>query len=277
MTMSDDCACIFMGVLSTHHGHQLLQTLAHFGWLQQNKSTCKDIILVFVACVTTCRISSQKDVHRHNPDLQPLFAAIDTVAPQSSVTIKLVTRRENPEGVGFERMLIPTSKGVCPSVFDSAQALFFENLRGHCCRNVPSPSRASRIWASRKSAGSRSVSNEVALESALEFAFGFQAIDFGSLSFVEQVTLCSGAVVLAGFAGTNMHNALFQQRGAQCIVCDWCVPSENRYVQQSAMDISDVCGTFVPWKGVSAGNTAVDISYIVHMVRLAMGEVAGSS
>jgi capsular polysaccharide biosynthesis protein len=75
------------------------------------------------------------------------------------------------------------------------------------------PSKARRLYVSRRKATRRKVSNEREVERLL-INYGFKVVYFEDYTFQEVVQLCAGAELLVGIHGAGLANILFMPESA---------------------------------------------------------------
>ena len=73
-----------------------------------------------------------------------------------------------------------------------------------------------RIYATRNRGSRRSPRNNVEVESWFRLN-GFEVIDFGNLTFANQIALAHESEIIIGLHGSNLTNIMFMQRG-RCVV-----------------------------------------------------------
>lgn len=140
------------------------------------------------------------------------------------------------------------------------------------------PSPTPRLYLSRRKLSRRNftrvVANEAAVEAVLQ-AHGFQVIYPETMSMAEQVALYSRADVVAGVAGSALHNSVFMKPGATLIeLGDYRYDGKPTPTQSLCDEVSGVRTAFVPFRGRIVGERGAML-YDMSALRNALADILG--
>lgn len=201
---------VFVGNLSIHFGHFLLETISSFHiviagieqgvfrpgdkWLFFSSATHQE--LNNAAFIHTCF-----DIFGINwPDVEVVnrsFCARELLVPKRCMKVK--------NDFGGARM------------YNSRPFLPYKLLRSFLHKEGEG---TRRVYFTRKNfnagQGARRVENELMVEEVFS-NFGFEIVSPEALSFSEQISIASDSEWLAGFEGSAMHLSAFQPKGGNVI------------------------------------------------------------
>jgi len=95
-----------------------------------------------------------------------------------------------------------------PNLFNQMRSLYFEYIK---TKHPSNSAYGERIYASRKKARARKISNESEVSELLT-SKGFQEVHFEDISFFEQVAIMSKATHLVSIHGAGLTNMIFMPR-----------------------------------------------------------------
>ncbi len=179
---------LFMGYLSAHYGHFLLESLCR-AWASERHP---DLPLVWV--LLHPQISGE--LTKWQRAVFEFYGLLDRVQ-----LVRASTR--------FERLLVPEEGYRIKYHFASEHAVFLGKYPG------VDPLPGKKVWVSRSGLKKRNVNNEEAVEAALE-ARGWTIVHPQKLKWTDQLRVLADCEHLAGFAGSALHTivALGGFRGA---------------------------------------------------------------
>lgn len=205
---------IYLGHLTSHYGHFLLETLSRFWALQPGEVYDNYVFHQFL----------------HNiPDIET-FSPIKVTFEAYGIDPKKVLIIDSP--IRFENLTVPNSLISINNSGNIEQAVVYKHISDYCLKNYRKeenffsklfPSRLEKLLKAKKIYLSRSkfnsgkfVKNESDIENIFK-SFGFTILSPELLNFVDQVLLFNNVEVLAGLNGSAMHNTLFMQKGRLAI------------------------------------------------------------
>lgn len=137
-----------------------------------------------------------------------------------------------------------------------------------------------RVYLSRRKFSHQQFDRVVANEVELEHVFrshDFEIIYPETLNFLEQVSLCANASVVAGVSGSGLHNSLFMKPGRLLIEL-----GDPRYdglpapTQTLCNHVAGVRTAFIPFAGIRFGPRGTML-FNVSSLKTALSNVLGSS
>jgi hypothetical protein len=241
-----DGRCIYLGHYSGHYGHFLLETLSRF-W-------------VFCDGVDYDKVIFQPFIHEtpspHSyPPARVSFECFNIKSNQLLMVDRLMM---------FRHLIVPTALVEVNNQSNEEQILVYRQIAEYCERNFHKRGKflhrffpkqredvqRNRLYLSRRRLKSpHFMVNEDEVEK-LFTGFGFTIIYPETLSFQEQVVLYKQAQVLAGFAGSALHNSVFMMDNALVIsLGDVRRPNDSHPNQKMCDGLSKVQSVFVKFTG----------------------------
>ena len=182
---------IFAGVITSHYGHFLLETLSRVSALFANRKAK----IIFQTQPEETGLVLNRYPQWQQCIIEALALDIDQV-----VLIDGLTR--------VKKLIVPDPGFVIQDYCSRQHATAMAELGRRLKNRFPTSRRFSRpVWLSRSQLTNRTVHNESVLEQALE-AEGFEIIHPQNLTVVEQFSLFEQSEVVAGFMGSGFHNIL---------------------------------------------------------------------
>lgn len=181
---------LFMGYLSAHYGHFLLESLCR-AWAS-DLAEYRELPLVWVLL----HPQMEGELTKWQRVVFDFYGILDR--------IRLVRHSTH-----FGRLRVPDEGYRIKCHFDSVHAEFL----GKYPEQEPRPGK--KVWLSRSGLKKRNVGNEEALEAML-VARGWTIVHPQKLRWVDQLAMFADCEHLAGFAGSALHTviALREFRGA---------------------------------------------------------------
>ena len=191
-----DRTCIYMGPLSRHFGHFLLESLQRAWYLMQADHTS---LLLF---------------HGHNEQVnltsfaRIIFSALDVDPARIRIAVN---------DVQVSRLILPASQFWQGIKASPGMGIAFDHIREKILKGRASSQRtAAKIYFSRKGLSPERapgrpravISNEEEVE-ALFRKRGYEILQPETLPFEEQVALVANATHVAGASGSALHLMLF--------------------------------------------------------------------
>jgi len=240
---------LYLGHLTGHYGHFLLESLSRCWALMEN--TNYDGILFHPF------IHKKVDINRFGP-LLDIIKCFD----QDINQVQYVERDIVVEELTVPEQIIQVNKD-----YHSSATKFFHKIRQGIL-NIYKDSLDNSIFESKKNYLSRSkfrinkrVINELELESMLK-AKGFNIIYPEQLKFYEQLILSYNSDFMIGLSGSAMHNSLFMSKESSCITIGDSRTRDEPHINQVICDkISGVKSVFVPFKGIESF-AILDVDYV---------------
>ncbi len=171
---------LYLGHLTTHYGHFLMETLLRF-WaidkLRENKKPFKYIVF------------NPWFLKRYGCNFNK-FLPFMTLLKVFGLTMRNVIVVN--EKTKFSSLYVPVPMGkLAHPNFNDHQNVVFD-----------------KIYISRKHAHLRSITNESTVEELFR-KNGFQIVYMEKIPFVNQIATISHAKTIAGFTGSGLHNTIF--------------------------------------------------------------------
>lgn len=181
---------LFMGYLSAHYGHFLLESLCR-AWAS-GRPEHGDLPLVWILL----HPQMEGRLTKWQRDILGFYGLLDRVHLLGTST-------------RFDRLLVPEEGYRIKYRFDGEHAAFL----GRYPEQAPVPGK--KVWLSRSGLKHRRVENELIVEEALTKQ-GWQVVHPQKLKWVDQLRTLADCEHLAGFAGSGLHTviALSGFRGA---------------------------------------------------------------
>lgn len=244
-----DGNCIYLGHYSGHYGHFLLETLSRFWVLQENIHYDRLIFQPFIHDIPHPSVFSPAKV---------CFECFN-IKPKQVVVVKKMIR--------CKFLIVPSPLVEINNCANPEQAAIYKQIAKHCeevsknrsgfLNKFLNPSLHSalkhhRFYLSRKKLRSpHYIKNEDEVEKIFR-KFGFDVIYPESLDFRDQVALYNKAEILAGFAGSALHNSVFMNEGSLVITLgDLRSPIDSHPNQKLSDRLAGVRSIFVEFKGTT--------------------------
>lgn len=255
--------CLYLGYYMMPYGHFLLETLSRFWALSQAD---KQTTLVFHPFLR------RKPVHPRR--WEPAKTALQSFGfdPANVIFIDKQTR--------FARLTVPTPLLQFATTADPRLANLYRTIGGYCDHRQDRPRLFSpfrktayprKLFLSRRHLKNRRlVTNDDEVE-ALFTRRGFAIIYPEKRPFEEQVRMFQRADIIAGFAGSAMHNVLFARPETRA----WVLGTGRNPKQPNANQLicnalAQVEASFIPFRGMAARDdnapTNMDIGYLTEIL-----------
>lgn len=263
--------CIYMGHMTSHYGHFLLETLSRFWTLLEGLKYSKLVFHPFVhsvpkipgysplkACIE-CFGIDKNDILIVEEDLRfkrlavptPLVEINDSAeAEQIAVYQKIIEycRRFDRRHSGSV-MTSPIENNGCVK---SDQISVYDKLLRFCKRMIRRDLKLHpRIYLSRRRLRWRRqlIQNEAEIEKVFT-SRGFKVVYPEKYDFIEQVLMYNHAEVVAGLTGSALHNSVFMNSGSTVITLGSIRgSSEEHRNQEICNSLAKVCSEFIAFQG----------------------------
>ncbi len=188
---------LYLGHLTTHYGHFLMETLLRFWAIDKLREGNKPFkYIVFNPWFL------RGFGNRFNGFLP--FIILLKVFGLTMSNVIVVDRLTK-----FDTLYVPVPMGkLAPPQFEDHQNIIFDKIVNYCNSATPLKQFDDKIYISRKYTRLRSITNEAQIEKLFKNK-GFQIVYMEKLPFVNQVAIISHAKIVAGFSGSGMHNTIF--------------------------------------------------------------------
>jgi glycosyl transferase family 61 len=259
--------CLYLGHFTDHYGHFLLETLSRFWALSAINSYDKFVFQPFVL-----------------PAVSPLcFAPAKATFECFGIEpdrVHMVTGRER-----FTNLCVPNALVEINNDADDEQALIYQQIGDYCeavynqGTGIPtSLCQPLRLYLSRKKWNRGSISNESEVEAIFK-SLNFTIMYPEQTGFEQQVAMYRRAQVMAGFAGSALHNSVFMRHGTLVVsIGNQRHPVAINRNQQLCDNFSGVRSAFIKFKGRlidHAQNLAeFDTSQLQHELKLLLEAAA---
>jgi len=188
---------LYLGHLTTHYGHFLMETLLRF-WaidkLRENKKPFKYIVF------------NPWFLKRYGCNFNKFlpFMTLLKVFGLTMINVIVVNKKTK-----FSTLYVPVPMGkLAPPYFNDPQNVVFDKIVNYCNSVTPLQKFNDKIYISRRYTSLRSITNESQVEESFKRK-GFQIVYMEKIPFVNQIAIVSHAKTIAGFVGSGLHNTIF--------------------------------------------------------------------
>jgi hypothetical protein len=199
-------SCVYLGWLSNFFGHLLLEAPARFWFL--NSIDVKKSRFIFHPL-------------GDNANLKAIFAIELAQVLFSSFGIRKEQIIVADRDLYVEELIIPSSLFFLSLTVDPSQFSIYQQIKHYLLQNQPTNSTPKKkIYLSRrllKKSNARKASNEEAIEQLFK-KYGFEIIFPEQLPLHQQITLLSGAEIIAGCEGSALHLGIFMPLSSKMII-----------------------------------------------------------
>lgn len=245
---------IYLGHYTNHYGHFLLETLARFWVFELGIPYDRVVFQPFIH--STPKFTLIRRLVRGVRGLTPGDVCLKCfgIRPRDMLVVDRPLR--------FTQLLVPSALVEINNCANEEQARTYQRITDYCKSRVASrrfPERSAdsgrppRLFLSRSKlkpwGPARALTNEEQVER--EFAaIGFRVIHPQCLPFTRQVFLYNRAEIIAGFAGSAMHNSVFMRKGTMAITIGSLREGDTNIRNQVLCDgLSGVRSVFISFKG----------------------------
>jgi len=191
---------IFMGHLTNHYGHFLLESLSRFHFFfEKSRDFLKNKELVFIALGPILSISSCN-----------LLNYMINIFNLKNISFRIIDKCTQ-----FKKIYIPECHLSINQWINPIQIKIYNTISS----SIPINNQFDKIFISRRTTNSHSmlqITNDDLIEQLFK-SKGFHIIIPDPKQFIDNVSYYRGAKVMAGIEGTGLHNVLFMKPGTQLI------------------------------------------------------------
>ena len=191
---------IFMGHLTNHYGHFILESLSRFHiFFEKTRVFFKNKELVFIALGPTFPIPSCN-----------LLNYMIYIFNLKNISFRLIHKCTQ-----FKKIYIPECNLSINQWINPLQMKIYNRISS----SIPINNQFDKIFISRRTTKKKSIFR-IANEDLIEQLFiskGFHIIIPDSQHFIDNVSYYRGANVMAGIEGSGLHNILFMKSDTQLI------------------------------------------------------------
>jgi Glycosyltransferase 61 len=221
---------LYLGNYMNHYGHFITEFLS--------KLWCIDDIKFDQVVIRPFIFQAGKAV------LFPFAKDLLNIAMPGGTQIRIVTG-----DAFFERVVIPAQAWPINSKCNVAVRPLYTKISAHFRLGEPK----GRIFLTRNQSTYKRIANLAEIE-RVATDLGFALVNPETLPILDQMRLYANSHIIAGFAGTSLHNCLFSQPGATVIdLGDTRTRNKPHLMQSVAHAISEVDMYHIPYRGTDDG------------------------
>lgn len=201
--------CFYLGWLSKNYGHFLLESMS-----------CLWPLVTTKLDTTNMRFVAFPMEYDLNLEKAPRFLSL--TFQQLGIELPEIYLIRKP--VIFEQLFVPTPSFHLPGAYGApAQSKVWSAIQESNQDLAENTGSGRKLYLSRRkyeiarNRQRRPLANERDVENLFR-EYGFEIIYPETISFTEQLRLYGQSSIIAGLAGSNMHNSAFMPRGSKVIV-----------------------------------------------------------
>lgn len=215
---------LYLGTFMNHYGHFITEGIGR--WWREGAAAFDHLVAYpFMHDHGAVRV---KEFHRHLAGL--LDVPIDRMTILGRQTV-------------FDEIVVPEQLWAYNRHVNVRMRGLYERIRNRHA----APKSTGRIFLSRTQAAPSRLANTAEVEDVFA-SFGFQVLYPEDVAIARQLVLYANCEVLAGLAGSGMHNCLFARPGLMTIeVGDARARRHPVFMQRVANELAQVDARFIPF------------------------------